>query len=85
MVDQDSHFDKEKFGEMIREKRGKTKMSMAKLAEKCDASTRYIYDVEHGRTEPRVGKAILICRACGITFEELSNLTSDVETEEYSR
>ena len=53
---------------VVREARG---MSAAELARRAGISRSHLYLIEQGRTEPTVSVVLGLCRALGVSFDDL--------------
>ena len=59
---------------VVREARG---MSAAELARRAGISRSHLYLIEQGRTEPTVSVVLGLCRALGVSFDELFGQHTD--------
>lgn len=67
------------FGELVKERRCEKQMTDENLAEACNRSDRNIRDIESGKREPKLGTALLICKACEIHTGELEQFVPQEE------
>jgi len=59
---------------VVREARG---MSAAELARRAGISRSHLYLIEQGRTEPTVSVVLGLCRALGVSFDDLFGQHAD--------
>ena len=62
------------FGKMLKTKRKANLLTQENIAESVDCSERQVRNIESGKSEPKIGMALLLCRECGVSTSELENL-----------
>lgn len=67
------------FGRFVRQKRVRLNITDEALAEMCNRSDRNIRDIESSKREPKLGTALLLCRACEISTGELEQFVPEEE------
>jgi transcriptional regulator with XRE-family HTH domain len=63
----------------MKEQRKKMGLTLDGLAQKCDSSKSYIWELEKGGIEPSLSKAFLIARALGVNIEYLCGQDKGIE------
>lgn len=62
------------FGKMLKNKRQENLLTQESVAESVDCSERQVRNIESGKSEPKIGMALLLCRECGVNTSELETL-----------
>lgn len=60
---------KKTFGKYLRKCRIQAGMTQEALAERCGLSIRQIYNIENGKSEPKLTSLSKLCKSCNIEFD----------------
>jgi HTH-type transcriptional regulator / antitoxin HipB len=66
----------EQFGNVIRNRRKRLKITQKELAMTCGTGLRFIVDLEKGKSTCQIGKALQVPQALGLVIE-ITPLTGD--------
>ncbi len=61
----------ERIGQRVRERRTGLRLSLDRLAEMTELSKTGLWELEKGRTEPRAGTLLRLCRVLGCSADWL--------------
>ena len=61
--------DTKKIGIIIKEARKSQKLTQAELALAANVGTRFLVDIENGKTTAQIGKVIDVCLALGLKID----------------
>jgi HTH-type transcriptional regulator / antitoxin HipB len=56
-------------GQIVRKVRKKLNLTQTKLAAACGSGTRFIVDLEHGKSTCEIGKALRVAQMLGMRIE----------------